>query len=328
MNAETSQFLNDAIAGIYGQCEADAPNLGVTHEQFSASVNKTVAKYLEPASDTPLTTDEIREFLDNLQAADLFLALACAAGNERAWWEFDQQHRSYMERVARHLAKTEIDASEAVDAVYVELYGTRVVDGERVSKFALYSGRGSLRGWLRTVIWHVVVDQHRAGHGEVSLDEMTENIGEGAAHASFAIEKRSSEDVAESELIRSRYRAATVASLAEAMASLDAHERLLLKYYHVDGLKLREISKLAENENSPLRDWFQRRSQSREAKPDAKVHESTVMRWLEKSYAVIQQRFKEELASKHSLSDKEIDLCVELAGEDLNSGSLFGNLGS
>ncbi|MBL8180163.1 MAG: hypothetical protein JNL64_00960 [Blastocatellia bacterium] len=328
MNSDTSQYLTDEIARIYEQCEAEAPNLGVTLLQFSSSIERTVAKYLEPASDTPITTEEIREFFDNLQANDLFLALACSVGNERAWWEFDQQHRSYMERVARHLAKTEIDATEVVDAVYVELYGTRVVDGERVSKFALYSGRGSLRGWLRTVIWHSVVDLHRAGHGEVSLDEMTENIGEGAAHANFALENPTGEDAAERELIRSRYRAATVASLAEAMSSLDAHERLLLKYYHVDGLKLREISRLAENESSPLRDWFQRRSQTREAKPDAKVYESTVMRWLEKSYAIIQQRFRDELASKHGLSPKDIDLCLELASEDVHSGGLFGNLGS
>lgn len=328
MNSDTSQFLSSAIADLYQQCEADAPNLGVTLDQFSASIETSIAKYLEPASGSPLTADDVREFLSNLQSADLFLAIACAAGNERAWWEFDQQHRSYMERVARHLAKTEIDASEAVDAVYVELYGTRVVDGQRMSKFGLYSGRGSLRGWLRTVIWHSVVDHHRAGHGEVSLDEMTENIGEGAAHASFAIENPTGEDAAENELIRSRYRVATVESLAAAMSSLDAHERLLLKFYHVDGLKLREIARLAENENSPLRDWFQRRSQTREAKPDAKVYESTVMRWLEKSYAIIQQRFKDELTTKHGLSAKEIELCLDLATEDLHSGSLFGNLRS
>ena len=92
-----------------------------------------------------------------------------------------------MERVARHLAKTDFDAQEVIDAVYGELYGTKVVDGERVSKFATYSGRGSLRGWLRTVIWHSLVDLHRSGHDEISLDEMTENVGEGTAHASFAV---------------------------------------------------------------------------------------------------------------------------------------------
>jgi DNA-directed RNA polymerase specialized sigma24 family protein len=88
--------------------------------------------------------------------------------------------------VARHLASSESNAQDVVDTVYVELYGTRVIDGERVSKFATYSGRGSLRGWLRTVIWHSLVDLHRTSHDEVSLDEMTENVGEGHAQASFA----------------------------------------------------------------------------------------------------------------------------------------------
>ena len=128
------------------------------------------------------TANEIKSFLHEIQVGDLFMALACAAGNERAWWEFDRHHRAYLERVARHLASSEADAQDVVDTVYVELYGTRVIDGERVSKFATYSGRGSLRGWLRTVVWHSLVDLHRTSHDEVSLDEMTETVGEGAAH--------------------------------------------------------------------------------------------------------------------------------------------------
>ena len=171
------------------------------------------------------------------------MALACANGNERAWWEFDQQHRAYLERVARHLASTEIDAQEVIDTVYVELYGTRVVDGERVSKFATYSGRGSLRGWLRTVIWHSLVDLHRASHDEVSLDEMTENVGEGMAHSNFAEMELGGEDEMIDQIAENRYRKATLASIENAFAALDDHEKLLLLYYHVENLKLREIAR-------------------------------------------------------------------------------------
>ena len=263
MENTLQQFADTEIALIYERCLAETPNFGVSLDQFSESVIRTLEKYVIAASNEPVTTADFSEFFENLQADDLHMALACSAGNERAWWEFDQQHRSYMERVARHLAKTDIDATEVVDSVYVELYGTRVVDGERVSKFATYSGRGSIRGWLRTVIWHSVVDLHRAGHDEVSLDEMTENIGEGAAHSTFAIENKGGEDAAVGELLQNRYRAATVDSLAKGFTSLDDHERLLLMYYHVDSLKLREIARLAENESSPLRNWFQRRSQTR-----------------------------------------------------------------
>ena len=275
--------------------------------------------------ETP-SVEELIDFLRQIQADDLFLALACASGNERAWWEFDQHHRSYLERVARHLARTDVDADEVVDTVYVELYGTRVVDGERVSKFATYSGRGSLRGWLRTVIWHSLVDLHRASHDEVSLDEMTENVGEGHAHASFAETELGGEDQMVEHIARQRYRQATLAAIEKAFADLDAHEKLLLLYYHVEDMKLREIARLVEKPASPLRDWFQRKSATRDKNPASRIHESTIMRWLEKSYSKVLQLFHAELKSSHNLSQEEIEICLELATQDLASSNIYRNL--
>src|SRR5688572_9086510 len=314
------------ITAIYEQCKADQPNFGVSEECFAASLQKTITKYVAGTSSEPVTPQQINDFLDSVQAGDLFMSLACANGNERAWWEFDQQHRSYMERVARHLAKTEADAQEVIDTVYVELYGTRVVDGERISKFSTYSGRGSIRGWLRTVIWHSLVDLHRAGHDELSLDEMTETIGEGATHASFAEQPSDGEAEMVETITRERYRNATVSAIANAFASLEDHEKLLLLYYHVENLKLREIARLVENEASPLRGWFQRKTQTRNA--GGRTHESTVMRWLEKSYARVLELFKGELINVHSFSEVEIDQCVEIATQDLTAGNLFAGLKS
>ena len=326
LNDEFLRTYEAQIDSLFARCAENAPNLGVTPDAFKASVGSTLIRFLQAAPDTPPTETETREFLDQLQSEDLFLAIACANGNERAWWEFDQQHRSYIERIARHLAKTDIDAQEVIDSVYVELYGTRVVDGARVSKFATYSGRGSMRGWLRTVIWHSLVDLHRASHDEVSLDEMTENVGEGMAHASFATPARGGEGEMIDEITRGRYRTATLAAIDAAFSSLDDHEKLLLLYYHVDQLRLREIARLVENEESPLRAWFQRKSQTREKNPAGRIHESTIMRWLEKSYARVLQLFKSELASKHDLGPDEIEICLDLATQDLAAKSLFRNL--
>ena len=135
----------DVMDEIFARCSETAPNFGVREDCFKDSLRKTAHKFLFKSDDDPPSLEETRDFLNAIQHDDLFLALACANGSERSWWEFDQNHRSYLERVARHLASTEIDAQEVIDTVYVELYGTRVVDGERVSKFASYSGRGSLR---------------------------------------------------------------------------------------------------------------------------------------------------------------------------------------
>ncbi len=328
--ATTSADLRDesraAIDSMFARCTENAPNFGVTADCFNASLLKTIDKYLAAASAAQPDSADVNSFLEQIQADDLFLALACANGNERAWWEFDQQHRSYLERVARHLAKTEVDAQEVIDTVYVELYGTRVVDGERVSKFSTYSGRGSLRGWLRTVIWHSLVDLHRASHDEVSLDEMTENVGEGMAHASFAEAAPGGEDEMIDHIAKERYRKATVTAIETAFASLDDHEKLLLLFYHVENLKLREIARLVENEGSPLRGWFQRKSQTRSENPGGRIHESTVMRWLEKSYARVLQLFRAELSAKNKLTREEIEICIGLATQDLAGNNLFRNL--
>jgi len=314
------------ISAMFDHCTENAPNYGVRKDCFVESLKRTIEKYLLPASNDPLTQDDISEFLSQIQADDLFIAIACAKGSERGWWEFDQQHRSYMERVARHLAKTDVDAQEVIDQVYVELYGTKVVDGERQSKFSTYSGRGSLRGWLRTVIWHSIVDLHRAGHDEVSLDEMTENIGEGAAQAGFAEQPTGGEDAMIEHIARERYRKSTLEAIGHAFATLEPHEKLLLLYYHREGMKLREIARLVENEGSPLRGWFQRKSASRSSDPSTRIHESTIMRWLEKCYARVLEIFRGELTAKHGMKSEEVESCMDLAIQDLAGGNIYQNL--
>ena len=325
-NDETLAKFKPSIDAMYARCKESAPNFDVTADAFSTSVNNTLRRFADASADVAATDSECEALLEKLHAEDLFLAIACACGNERAWWEFDQQYRSYIESIAKYLSKTDVDASDVTEIVYTELYGTRVVDGARVSKFATYSGRGSLRGWLRTVIWHSLVDLHRTSHDEVSLDEMTENIGEGAAHATFVVEAPGGETDMVQQIERNRYRQATIDALDTAFASLESHEKLLLLYYHVERLTLNEISRLVEPADSPLRNWFQQRSGKRGGSESTRTHESTIMRWLNKCYAKISQSFRAELQASPGLSSREIESCIELAMEELSEKSVFKNL--
>lgn len=320
--AKLESVLSDCSADIealYARCAEAAPAYGVSLADFTAAVMMAINKYLiDPTNASALSADKVREFLGELQASDLYLALACARGNEPAWWEFDQGYRHYIERIARHLASAENEAEEVIDSVYVELYGTRMVEGVRQSKFATYTGRGTLRGWLRTIVWHAVIDLHRARHDEVSIDDWSESGGETQERPGWrAAGAYSSEEQMIEEIARERYRAATVAALDTSLAALDNHEKLLLLYYHVENLKLREIARFVEEPSSPLRRWFQRQSKQRSSQPSSRVHESTVMRWLEKVYSKVLHQFRAELKSKSKLSDEEIKLCVEMATEDL-----------
>ena len=74
------------IAEIYARCIETAPNFAVSADCFNESITKTINKYIQTNLTEKPGFTEIKEFLQQIQADDLFLALACANGNERAWW--------------------------------------------------------------------------------------------------------------------------------------------------------------------------------------------------------------------------------------------------
>ena len=193
------------------------------------------------------------------------------------------------------------------------------MDGARQSKFATYTGRGTLKGWLRTIVWHAVIDMHRARRDEVPLDDWSESGGEAEDRPGFRAESGNSEREIFDRIAREKYAGASAVAFDRAFGSLGDHERLLLLYYHVEELKLREIARLVENSDSPLRKWFQRQSKKRAATPESRVHESTVMRWLERTYQKVLSSFKHELETVNGLSASEIEVCMEIASSELGA---------
>jgi len=313
----------DHVDAIYAQCASAHPDFGIASADFRAAITAAVAKYGECFGSTSRTPSlrKARQFISELQSADLYLALACARGNESAWWEFDRRYRSFVERLARHLLTTRADADEVIDHIYAELFGTKIVNGVRQSKFRTYTGRGTLQGWLRAVVSHAVIDFFRRRQDEVSLDKLEESGEESKMRHSRLAHAHRAEESMLAHLVRERYRTVTTSALDHALQSLDDHEKLLLLYYHVDGLKLREIARIVQEPLSPIRKWFQRRARS------GRVHESTVMRWLEKAYEKVSEAFVVELATKHGLTAEEIEICMSLATDDLGQSVNLKSIG-
>lgn len=309
------------VDSIYARCAETHPAFGLSAEEFRAAIRTAVDKYLVGCANNGAapSVNEIREFIGGLQNSDLYLALACASGNEQAWQQFDLEYRRFIERLARYLASSGTDADEVIDSVYAELFGTRVVAGVRQSKFKSYTGRGTLRGWLRAVVSNAVVDLYRGRQDEVPLESWSGSSDETREKQSDSARARGAEDAMLANVVRERYRSVTVAALDQALATLDDHETLLLLYYHVDGLKLREIARIVEEPKSPIRRWFQRRSKRGAQSRSNRVHESTVLRWLEKAYRKVLDRFHAELGD-NGLTAAEIEICCGIATEDLGQG--------
>src|SRR5687767_9609395 len=120
-----SKSLDHHIDAIFVRSAENAPDFELSREVFLASVRTAVEKFARAAPDEPSRSEE-REFVEALHADDLYLALACAEGNEKAWWNLDRKYRGYIESIARHLSGRDVNSDDVVEVVYTELYGTRV----------------------------------------------------------------------------------------------------------------------------------------------------------------------------------------------------------
>ena len=209
-------------------------------------------------------------------SADLELARLCAEGDERAWERFVREYRPLLYRAADALDRTQ-GAREIADSLYAELYGIGPAE-ERRSKLALYSGRGSLAGWLRMVLSQSFVNQIRAGKRLVSIEEEEEEHG-----TQFAAAAPESVAPADPRLKE---------AVDQVLGELSAEERFLLSSYFLDGRRLAEIGRTLG------------------------VHESTISRKMEKLLGEVRKRLRKAL-ERRGMSRRQAEEALEVDVRDL-----------
>jgi RNA polymerase sigma-70 factor (ECF subfamily) len=212
---------------------------GLTLQAFGVVLEQVAVKYVPQA-----TQQQKLEFWRDLKLEELALARACAAGHDAAWQAFLTRFREKLYDIARGITKEDSSARDLADSLYADLYGTSEKDGRRVSRLNFYMGRGSLEGWLRTVLAQEFVNRYRKTKRLVSLEEQAE---EGVQFSAAPSSQPSSP-------LDSRLGAA----LDEALGLLSGEDRLVLASYYLDDRTLTEIGRMVG------------------------VHESTISRRLEK----------------------------------------------
>ena len=152
---------------------AEADTCGLTLEEFSAALASVGAKlnYSLPSGVHPDPTQKA-SFFHSLRLSEFALAHSCALGYEVAWERFLSLYRAPLTQAAIAMTGSGTLGHDLADSLYSELYGLRQVDGQRRSPLASYSGRGSLLGWLRTILAQRHVDHHRRTYREAPLDTL------------------------------------------------------------------------------------------------------------------------------------------------------------
>ena len=214
--------------GCAGVCTSALLDTGAEHFDIDPAGLVEILCGVVGQSDCAAEESGIRGFLALLRLDELVLARACAAGNERAWEVFLTRYRATLYESAYKIAREESAARTLADSLYAELYGVNEKGQQRASKLLYYQGRGSLQGWLRTVVAQEYVNRYRRARRETSLDAA---LDDGLQFAATEPELSVADPRVES---------AATAELAE----LEPEERFLLSAYYLDHRTLAEIAKL------------------------------------------------------------------------------------
>lgn len=261
--------VNDLVAELHTRSGAE--KFGLSCETFAVILCEVGCRQACSSE------GELRTFFLSLRVDELALARACAAGSNPAWEIFLTRYREKLYLSALRIAREDSAARELADTLYADLYGTNTRDGERVSKLASYTGRGSLEGWLRTVLAQEYVNRYRRTKRLVSLEEESD---EGVQFQAPEPEPVVTAD--------NRLADAT----DEALASLSAEDRMVLSAYYLDERTLAEIARMLG------------------------VHESTISRKLDKLAKLLRKQIIAGL-TRRGMSRRQAEEALELDVRDL-----------
>jgi RNA polymerase sigma-70 factor len=295
-------MIDESVARLLARAQ-DSRHL--TTDKVVPRISATLEKYL--LTDVPNASNaEINEFIDALNADDLCLIIACESGDEAAWGDLVSKFDSTVKQAARKISGNTEDSEDLASSIWAELYGLKEQNGKAKGKLSYYSGRGSLAGWLRAVVSQLAVDQFRKQSKFVQIEETREfeNLANESAekdeNSRLVAHGESPEDI----LSRTETQKDVAAAFAEAMQKLEAEERLILKLYYFEDLKLKDIGNLLG------------------------FHEATASRKLVRIQHDLRKAVEKILAEKHGWTSKEVKkhLSESAAKLDISLEKMFSAL--
>lgn len=229
------------------------PDLAVTRERYAIAL-------------------ATRDTTETLKGADLYLAVACIDGDERAI----QTVNALLAREVKFAAAKTTATKEQIEDVTATVARQLFVDEpERPSALRTYSARGSLESYLHVIAKRELVRVVNSGRREVGVDESMIDY----------MVPRSDPEIS---MLRERYRHDVDEALEAAMTALEQRDRALLRYAFVDGLNVDAIGKLYD------------------------VHRATAARWIAAAREQLAKNIRTALAARLKISVSEVDSIVRL----------------
>jgi RNA polymerase sigma-70 factor (ECF subfamily) len=188
--------------------------------------------------------------LADLRTDDLYLACACARGDELALKRLQEAWTRTIAPALLRMDRSGVLADETRQQLWQKLF-TRDTHDPRITE---YAGRGSLLGWLRVAAMRTALnlrrkDQSRPREDGGSLDAL----------ASPGVDL-------ELDYIQVRYRSEFRQAFRAAVDSLTPRQRSLLRFQVIDGLTVDDLGKVYRVHRATAARWV---AEARETLLDA-----------------------------------------------------------
>ena len=196
--------------------------------------------------------------LDEVAAADIYLADACAQGQAAALRRFEQLFGPELDRAIARSPTLGFSADEFRQLVMDRLF---VSDGEGPPRIAKYLGKGTLKAWVRVMTSRFVIDlSRRRDRATASDDGLADKLG-------------AAEDT-ELDYLRHAYGPALDAAFEHAIAALSIRQRNLLRQRYLHDTAADALARMYG------------------------VHRSTMFLWLDKARASLVDNVRKVLAQR------------------------------
>jgi len=292
--AQIDKLVSDGAKDLLARA---TENYSLAEALLLPRIKTALEKYL--LQDEPeAASSAVAEFIKQLQADDLCLAVACEQGNTTAWNDLVGRYSPTVRSAARAAAGSEDAAEDVAQSIWAELHGLRArEDGRPASKLGYYSGRGSLAGWLRAVVAQLAVDHHRKQsrlvqtEEDADFDRLSADAGDGVEISPIAGAAPNPEAALSEKLERVELEKA----LAQSIGEMSAEDRLLVKLYYFDNLRLREAGAVLG------------------------VHEATASRRLSRIHVDLRRRVEAILIRDHGWTKPETERSFAEVGLHLDA---------
>jgi len=216
---------------------------------------------------------------EEIRAADLALATACAAGDAAAIEVVEQRYFADLDRA---LGRFE-GGAQLIEEVKQRLRQKLFVGDGEAPKISTYSGRGDLGRWIRVAATREAIGILRKGKKEIPMEEvaLAQALADGSGDLELAY-------------LKGLYRNEFKAAFQQALAALEPKERTVLKYHVLDGFNIDQIGAVYG------------------------VHRATVARWISGVRDTLLSRTRKILMDKIEVDRAEFESIMRLIQSQLD----------